>query len=407
MKQQVITSLQQAIESLPHPLVEQLATSPVIKLTEHDFITRQELTKKKSFFSFRKIAIAFCCLCIIFAATINLLHTGSQTPYSFLTLDVNPGFEILLNHKNDIISIQGINEEAKVLLKDSSYKSSSIQDTLNDLILRLVEANYITIEHNTILLTIQCKDESYLDELEKNLTNTIQSTLHQENISPNLVIQKKKENAPTSLPSKDITSGKQYFINSILSKYPELSGEKLESLSLDELLTLLASGSLPALSDKVILPSEEDDKDDILDSTDEKEDEEEFEDNDEEDSSDDDDREDNTKDTDNDSEDDSFDDDDFDNEDTTENDADTSTFDEEDEDSEDKKKEDTRETEVEEDEDINTNVNDDVEDSIEDTSIQNDNGIQDEEESKNYYDEDSSTDSEHNSDIDSDSNDTN
>lgn len=409
MKQQVITSLQQAIDSLPHPSMEELASAPVTKMTEHDFITRQEFTTQTSYSHAKRIAIALCCLCLFFVVAKNFMRPESPSPYSLLTLDVNPGFEILLDKKNTIIAIQGVNEEAKAILKDSSYEGSDIIHSVSDLMLRLVNANYLTTNHNTILLTVQCPDEAFLLELESNLATTIQSTLQKENISPNLVIQKKTEKSPTSLPNDTITKGKQYFIDSILSKHPGLSGEKLGSLSLDELLTLLASGTLPAVSDKVASPTspsddneDSEDTEDNFDDKDDKEDDQELEDYEEND---------NWEDSESEEEldMDADDEDDLEQEDEDELDIDQDSLEEKD--SEDSDNSDDFEDENDlnnETEDSESNTLEDTDqddsDSTEDTSIETNTGIQDvsDDDKENENDTDSSDDSDNNSNDDSD-----
>lgn len=411
MKQQVITSLLQAIDSLPHPSMEELASAPVTKMTEHDFITRQDFTTQTSYSHVKRIAIALCCLCLFFVVAKNFMRPESPTPYSLLTLDVNPGFEILLDKKNTIIAIQGVNEEAKAILKDSSYEGSDIIHSVSDLMLRLVNANYLTANHNTILLTVQCPDEAFLLELESNLATTIQSTLQKENISPNLVIQKKTEKSPTSLPNDSITKGKQYFIDSILSKHPGLSGEKLGSLSLDELLTLLASGTLPAVSDKVVSPTspsddneDSEDTEDNFDDKDDKEDDQELEDYKENDNLEDSESEEEL-DMDADDEDDL----DLEQEDEDELDIDQDSLEEKD--SEDSDNYDDFEDENDlnnETEDSESNTLEDTDqddsDSTEDTSIETNTGIQDvsDDDKENENDTDSSDDSDNNSNDDSD-----
>lgn len=99
----------------------------------------------------------------------------SQTPTSFVSVDINPTIELILDQNGVVMSVAGANHDGKVLLFDEDgIVGSTIDVAISNITFLAVKYDYLTEEGNTISVSVVSGEDSsnILQTLEDNITKT-------------------------------------------------------------------------------------------------------------------------------------------------------------------------------------------------------------------------------------------
>ena len=94
------------------------------------------------------------------------------TPYSKVSLDVNPSIEYTLNRFGRVIDVEGINEDGEAIISEAQVDSlmhQSIQDAVAQTIDVIEEDGYFEGEGAGIVIAASSEDEDLADELADDL----------------------------------------------------------------------------------------------------------------------------------------------------------------------------------------------------------------------------------------------
>ena len=280
MKQKIEQSLKHSIEQLPHSSFEQLAHQPVNKMTEHDYITRQELPVR------RKTQSRIAKLTIAFAAVVLMAGIGWFMQYgmidSIIALDVNPSFEITSNRHEQVLQVKGLNDDAIALLEGRKYRGWNLDDALSSIFSDMANDGYISAQNKAVLLSVNCRDNVRGDQLKIRLSESINNTLLAKDIHPRIVRQNLTvdEVSRQRAAQYSVSEGKMQLVDSLLEKEPSFSEKSLSEMPLEDILTIAAKqglvfdelDDLDDLEDVIEDAFEDDDDDDDYDDYDDDDD---------------------------------------------------------------------------------------------------------------------------------------
>lgn len=251
MKNQLERSLKNAVNSMPHPSFEKIASVQVKKMEQMDFITRQEPEKSFRERSGRIARLSAACLAFCFFLVFGGgWYTQNLLVYNIIDLDVNPSFELKTNKKEQVLSLRGCNEEAAALLEGTSYKNMTVDDAVESLIALLQEKNYISKNQKTVLLTVGSRNDTGGAELKNRLSGKIKDTLKTSGVNP--VIIRQTMSPRTGTDGKEIqkesqewsvSEGKLQLIRQVIQNDAEQSIENLVSMPVEQLWDILNSQS--------------------------------------------------------------------------------------------------------------------------------------------------------------------
>lgn len=206
------------------------------------------------------------------AAAFVLMITGIfavqfyQTNYSVdsvVSLDVNPSIEIKTNQKEQVLAVNALNEDAKIVIGDMSFKGCNLDVTVNALIGSMLRNGYLNEAANSILISV-CGDntektvalqEKLADEISSMLqTDTFSGAVLSQTVSPDSELQALADSYKISL-------GRAQLIQKFINKNPQYSFEELAGLTINELnllskknnLTLEEVNSIGDVSDKAYI----------------------------------------------------------------------------------------------------------------------------------------------------------
>jgi len=148
---------------------------------------------------------------------------------SIITMDINPSIAISLNYKNEVVKVEGLNEDGKKLLKEENFKGDDLEDVVEDITEIVIEKGYITEEDNHILINVEGKD------IEEKVVTLINKEFKEENVECNVIMQEINEQAKENAEKYGITDSKASYIESVIKENTELTFEELKDKTISEI----------------------------------------------------------------------------------------------------------------------------------------------------------------------------
>ncbi|MBT9776563.1 hypothetical protein GPL15_08605 [Clostridium sp. MCC353] len=235
MNREIEDSLKRSMEQLPHPSFEKIADIPVIRMQEHDEITRQD--KNRVYWYPRGLALACACLLL-------LIGTGwfanFRMIYSIVDVDVNPSLEIMVSRREKVLSVKAKNKEAAELLEGRNYRGWDITEMVESLVDDLALQGYLTDTKNVILLSVNSKSQRTYSGLQSSLPQAVSGVLADYGIVPKLFMQKLDVDKEMEKQAEQyhISLGRQQLISLMMKQDPSLKEEELACLKVEELVEL-------------------------------------------------------------------------------------------------------------------------------------------------------------------------
>ncbi|HWT27813.1 MAG TPA: hypothetical protein VN131_07725 [Mobilitalea sp.] len=234
---QIEKALDRAVNDAPLLSFEKLVEMPYVTMTEHDYITKQEVRKAPVRIGQLSLAAA-CCLLIIISVSGWFIQNRVQD--STIYLDVNPSIEITTNRKDMVLSVKALNRDAESIVGGIDYKDENLTQTVNMVLDSLVNSNYLNPDKNTILLSIKNRNTEKADSIMNNVDNTIHKSLSAQNINPTILKQViKSQKDSTALARKyHVSEGKIKLIQAIITKNGRYTIGELAHVSVENLVKL-------------------------------------------------------------------------------------------------------------------------------------------------------------------------
>ena len=230
-------SIKRAVNQAPTIDFEKLVNTPVVRMAEHDYITR--LQEKQMSNHHKQFSLAFAC-CFAILVCFSGWFVQFRMPDSVIALDVNPSIEIVTNKQNRILSVKVLNEDAQRVIDGHVYKNADLSDTVDALLSSMISQGYLNIDKNIIMLSVENKNIKKANALSALLDKVIRDSASSRNISPHILRQvfTKDEAASALAEQYSVSVGKIKLINEILSSNTTFSMDELSHMSMRDLLSI-------------------------------------------------------------------------------------------------------------------------------------------------------------------------
>lgn len=239
-RRQIKNKINHSFEKATPDILESILNTEVKKMEKPDTILEKNIEKKKmNYFSYASI-----CAVLILAIGIYSFTNYFQVA-SFISIDVNPSFEITTNKKEKVLNVKALNKDAVKVIEDMDLKGIQLNVAVNAIIGSMVKNGYVTQQNNTILVSVINNDAQKLQEIQTTIIDDISNSLKSSQIQPviyNQNIQQNQseiKNLEHSAGQHHISVGKFMFIEELIKKDPTLSSDILSKMSLDELTSLM------------------------------------------------------------------------------------------------------------------------------------------------------------------------
>lgn len=147
------------------------------------------LDKLKNIFRsslFNKRLAMLCTIFVLFLGSGGYVYT--QIPVAYVSLDINPSVELMLNRFNRVVSYEAYNSDGENLLASNDKKNISIDKAINNIISSAVQKNYISSNKNLAVAFATVSDDSIVrKELEVHLKDTIDKSLKNKSIHASII----------------------------------------------------------------------------------------------------------------------------------------------------------------------------------------------------------------------------
>ena len=185
-------------------------------------------------------ALALLCGIGLFA------YQSTNAVENTISLDVNPSVEISVNRNEKVLRVTPLNEDGQIILGDMDFKGSNLEITVNALIGSMVRNGYINELSNSVLLSVNGKNQTKNDKIREKLVTEINEILKTDSFEGSVlsqVVDKVDDELKALAEQYNISVGKAKLIRQITLQNTQYTFEELVELTINELNLLTESGS--------------------------------------------------------------------------------------------------------------------------------------------------------------------
>lgn len=195
-----------------------------------------ELKPQKLYPAYKRLAgLAACFLACIFLSTGVYAY---YTPYSYVSVDINPSISLSLNRFEKVIAVSPITEDAVDLIKDTKeIKNQDIDKALTTIIKSASEKGYIDAEEeNQVVVVVSAKNQKAEDKLAKEVNKTAAKELAKVNDSSEVMVEKASIKSHKEALANKVSPGKVMLANKLREVEPQLKDEEIKNMSVKEVV---------------------------------------------------------------------------------------------------------------------------------------------------------------------------
>lgn len=161
---------------------------------------------------------------------------------SIVQLDVNPSIELQVDDDAEVIRAVALNKDAEKVLEGMKLKGADADTAVNAIIGALLKHGYVDELANSILLSVEDKDEVRGAKLQAELTEEINQILSATSVNAAILAQYVNETGVEEMADElDISEGKATLIQRIMEVNSTYEAKDLAKLSVNELNLVLSN----------------------------------------------------------------------------------------------------------------------------------------------------------------------
>lgn len=207
---------------------------------------KREAKSSRSVSNRRRIpwyAYVAAALALVFlGGVINTVGTKllQKTVSNTVSLDVNPSIEIKLNRNERVVAVVPLNGDAEKVVSSMDFSGVPLDLAVNALIGSMVRNGYLNEFANSVLVTVDDKDEAKAEELTRRLVSVIDEAMIPQGGGAVIGMTAVHDAELEKLADRyGTTLGKAMLINKVAESIPYYSFDELAMLNISELNMLL------------------------------------------------------------------------------------------------------------------------------------------------------------------------
>ena len=197
----------------------------------------------------KRIAVAVICLALFISGLSfgMLIPKRADTPTlavadteTLVFLDVNPSIELKIDKNNAIIECIGANEDAKIILSGLKLDGVDMNTALTAIVGSMYVNGYLSADSNSILVSVDTKDEGTLDSLLTDISSKINGVFEKSGLTCSIVAQSVEVDDDLKQRANEhgVSVGKMHFVEKMVSgmdNYGDEDARVLADMSINEL----------------------------------------------------------------------------------------------------------------------------------------------------------------------------
>lgn len=159
-------------------------------------------------------------------------------------LDVNPSIELSVNVQDRVVAVTAVNADANIVLDGMDLIGSTTDVAVNAILGSMYQQGYLGASSNSILVSVDNKDEEVSRQIETRLVEDINQTLQAYSLEAAILSQTVRQVDDTvtqTATDYEMSQGRTILIQKIIDNYPYYTFEDLSQLTINELNLLLSS----------------------------------------------------------------------------------------------------------------------------------------------------------------------
>ena len=150
----------------------------IIKVRNQNYAIGQVIEMKKQVFKkpAKVVALASAAAAVVMMCTVTAW--AYCTPYSYVSLDVNPSIEYSVNRFNRVLSAEAVNGDGEKILADLDLNNKTIEEAIQDTVGQIDKAGYFTTEDpGGIVIATSSENEQDSQKLAADLQSTAEQSV--------------------------------------------------------------------------------------------------------------------------------------------------------------------------------------------------------------------------------------
>jgi len=258
-------ALNKGIYQAPTGDFEKLAAIPVIKMTEHDTITRQDqaLSEKQwkmpKYFKPLSAALASC---LVMFAGVSAWFVEFKTPDSVISLDANQSIEIVTNKHKQVLGVKAFDQDVQLLMDEKKINQGNLEDSVSVIISTMIENGYLDDSKNVVMVSVENESVEKANDLAGSLNQVIKNSATAQNVTTTVVTQSVVTNqeAVAQAEQYSVSAGKLMVMKELVATDSSLTMDALATMSVTDLLQVSKDKSID-LTKIIQVDAEESQKD--------------------------------------------------------------------------------------------------------------------------------------------------
>lgn len=165
-------------------------TEPSSSLQNRVF-SELNVKETKKTFPFRKWVPALtCCLCVALIAVVGLvvgnsISKNNKAYNAIVQVDVNPSIEMVVDEKNQVLSVRGLNDEGKMVLEGEAFIGKNVDDVVGEIIRIETELGYLVVgkDDNKVTVTVSAETDKISEKINTQIYGTIAKVCEELNLT--------------------------------------------------------------------------------------------------------------------------------------------------------------------------------------------------------------------------------
>lgn len=168
---------------------------------------------------------------------------SQQRVETVIDLDVNPSIELSVNADDRIVDVLAVNADAASVMEDMDLKGTQTKVAVNAIIGAMLSKGYLSEDANSILISVDNKDEQKSVEIQETLVQNIDDMLTACSVDAAILSQSVATDDAVSKAAADyeISAGRMSLINKIIEMNSAYTVQDLVSLTVNELNLLISA----------------------------------------------------------------------------------------------------------------------------------------------------------------------
>ncbi len=233
----VEANIREAFEAVVPDLKKEILSDLNSVEIERSLRMTEKRKKNRTWMHFAAVAAALLLLAGAGFAIQKMLPNKANPAVASVMIDVNPSIELAVSSDETVVSAMARNSDGEMILKDMDLAGSNITVAVNAIIGSMVRSGYLSDKANSILITVDGDDASFMQHLSELLV-TDAGNMGYAVLSQTLVADPKTD---ALAEEYGITKSKVQLIRRLMEANPSYSFSDLAALTINELGLLAGS----------------------------------------------------------------------------------------------------------------------------------------------------------------------